>query len=136
MKEPVSVKNPMIVTSPYGDRIIEGKAQFHRGVDLRNFDRPIFAVDDSTLIRFGYGKMGEGFLVLKSKDYVFKYIHVAWVGGFTKGWDFQAGDPLGVTDLSGTKSLHLHFEVWDLAEKTTYNPCMVFDDYGLKWRLK
>ena len=41
MKEPVSVKNPMIVTSPYGDRIIEGRAQFHRGVDLRNF-RPAY----------------------------------------------------------------------------------------------
>lgn len=136
MKEPVSVKNPMIVTSPFGERTRNGNTENHRGIDLRNYDKPVFAAEDSMLVRFGTGKLGEGYAVLRSKEYIYKYIHIAWIGGFGNGWILKEGDPVGVTNLSGTKSLHLHFEVWDLNEKKAFNPCDIFDAYGLSWKAK
>ena len=126
----------MVVTSPYGPRTINGVQQFHRGVDLRNYNKPIYTVEDCTVIRMGTGAIGEGYIVTRSKRYVYKYIHVKCALALEVGDTLLEGEAIGLTNFSGTDSLHLHFEVWDLNEKKPFDPCDFFTVNKLRWRHK
>ena len=126
----------MVITSPFGERTLNGVKQYHRGVDLRNYDRPIYACEESIVLRMGTGKIGEGYIVLRSDNYIYKYIHVKPALALEIGDPLEEGTSFGVTNLSGTDSLHLHFEIWDLSEKNALDPSRIFTANKLSWRMK
>ena len=118
---------PMMVTSPYGDRIhpIIGEEEFHRGVDLRApYGSPILAPADGVVLYVGrktaYGNM---VVVLHGGGIATVYGHL-WKFAVQPYERVQKGQLLGYTGNTGfSTGPHLHFEVRQGGEPT----------YPLEW---
>ena len=156
IKPPVKRMNSQVITTPYGTRIINGKENFHNGIDLRSvrFEpgmgfvkqwglQDIQATEESEVLRFGTDKKGNDFLVVKPliSNYIeIKYIHVT-LEKFVqrKGMILNAGDKIGNTQIKGSSPAHhLHFEIWAEAGGSgiPINPLIYFDEYGIKYKIK
>jgi murein DD-endopeptidase MepM/ murein hydrolase activator NlpD len=126
------VKNP-IVTSGYGNRLLNGVKNFHDGIDFvsGSGDQTVFAVADGTVVydfdayddalRWIDQKMGAGNYVILShvfngEIFFCRYIH------------------LGGNTVSHSYGAHLHFDIYDKNWKKI-DPTPYFNgarDYGKK----
>lgn len=157
MKSPVRRKpDKMVITSPFGMRVLNGKKRLHRGIDLRTIRflkgkgyvpqwslQKIQATEKSMVLRFGTDGKGNDFIVLRPLESNFdelKFIHVT-LNDFVKekGMILEAGDPIGKTQVKGTsKAHHLHFETWQKNKDKLkpVDPILYFESLGIKYRYK
>ena len=103
----------VVMTSKFGLRTINGKEDFHPGVDLRApMGEPIYAPEQMKILRHGKGeKYGENFIVAEG-SLVYKFMHVELVNGLKDGDIVAEGTVIAKSDCSGTDAAHLHFETW------------------------
>lgn len=105
------------VTSPYGNRVIDGKPEFHSGVDYRNRiddslpGASVHAVKDGVITQVGATKNGTNYLSVTDIDGILHgYYHTSTK--LQPGTTVKAGQPIGNTDMSGrTTGPHLHYTV-------------------------
>lgn len=153
--------NPAVVTSPFGERFLQGVKQMHIGVDFKTVNnRMVRAVEDGIIKK----------VLLKDNEYpcLFKWSGTKWVsagvpkgrgwtpyvvliGKYTKnkyvykhvqaevreGQEVKAGDILAQTGNYGySMGEHLHFEYYDWLEgKNTWaapsDPIVFFRKMGI-----
>lgn len=134
------------ITSPYGDRIIGGKKQFHKGVDLRVYNfanwkkQAILFPERCRVIRIGYqAEWGWNVVVAtkseNGKDYELKFIHLE-KPDIHEGLVYDKGYALGWTTVTPYMKAHkypehLHFEVWD--QGLHIDPVWYFDERGISY---
>lgn len=134
--------DPLIITSPFGSRIDNGKKIFHPGVDLRTVNKQtgqfldIIAPENIEVLRNGIDGYGNYFLVGRPEESPFKelkFIHLdEKCLSFNKDEHIQKGSFLGHSRIGGNSKLHhLHFEVW--AEEAI-DPVKYFEFMGKKWK--
>jgi murein DD-endopeptidase MepM/ murein hydrolase activator NlpD len=101
------------ITSSYGYRVhpINGRYQFHKGIDLRARSDTVFAVLPGTVMTAAYDDLLGLFVRLDHGDFQTLYGHLSQV--FVMAGDsVSAGDPIGVSGSSGAVTgEHLHFAV-------------------------
>jgi murein DD-endopeptidase MepM/ murein hydrolase activator NlpD len=124
------------ITSPYGNRILNGKPEFHKGVDLVGLDdKTVYAPCDgvigaSTIVTSKSNKTWEwgNYVRLDTadgKDSVFM-CHLA-SRAVAKGQKVTKGQKLGVMGNTGYSfGAHTHFEVRYKGTSTSINPSTVF----------
>lgn len=119
------------VTSPYGERTLSGKTQFHSGYDLVPAGAwDICAVEDGTVVssRIVTDKKnltwqwGNYVCIKTASGQYHYYCHMA-SRAVTKGQTVKKGDKIGVMGNTGYSfGAHPHFEVRAGDGKTTLNP--------------
>lgn len=125
------------ITSPYGNRILNGKSEFHKGVDLVGIDdKTVYAPCDgvigaSTIVTTKSNKTWEwgNYIRLDTADgkYSVFMCHLA-SRAVAKGQKVTKGQKLGVMGNTGYSfGAHTHFEVRKKGTTTTVNPSDVFD---------
>ena len=119
------------VTSPYGKRILNGKANNHTGYDLvgvGNYD--VCAVEGGKVVRSRIvtdkanptWQWGNYVCILTSGGQYHYYCHLASRSVF-EGQTVKRGDKLGVMGNTGYSfGAHLHFEVRAVDGKTNISP--------------
>jgi murein DD-endopeptidase MepM/ murein hydrolase activator NlpD len=120
------------ITSPFGERVLNGVKQFHPGVDLRAPEGAnIYAPEKIKILRTGTGTVfGEHFTVAEGLDsgLVFKFMHCQFLT--RAGDEYNEGDVIAKSDCSGTTAFHLHFEVWPKdSQGWTGTPINPVDNY-------
>lgn len=124
------------ITSPYGNRILNGKAEFHKGVDLVGIDdKTVYAPCDgvigaSTIVTSKANKTWEwgNYVRLDTADgkYSAFMCHLA-SRAVAKGQKVTKGQKLGVMGNTGYSfGAHTHFEVRKKGTSTAVNPSDVF----------
>lgn len=106
-------KGAFRVTSPYGERVLNGKSEFHKGIDLVGLDSVIvYAVSDGT-VRTDFQANGAGnYVVVTMNDgrRIF-YMHLK---SFLviNGQTVKKGEALGVMGNTGNSfGAHTHLEI-------------------------
>lgn len=107
------------VTSPFGNRTLNGVTKLHRGVDLGGFPcgAPVQTPFDGTVVAAktsGMGTWGNTVCVKISDDYVTLNAHLASIA-VKENQEVKAGDIIGynggTTHVGKTYACHIHFEV-------------------------
>lgn len=119
------------LTSPYGERTLEGKRQFHSGYDLVGVGSRIVTaavggkvvqsriVTDKSNATWQWGN----YVCIKGEDGRYYYYCHLSSRSVAKGQTVNAGDKLGVMGNTGYSfGAHLHFEVRESDGKTTVPP--------------
>lgn len=116
--ESLPVNAPLRITSGYGERTIDGKKEFHKGVDLgRNKEvnevAAILAVKDGTVIRNVWNNARGWLVVVEHADgYTTLYQHLREASPKNPGTKVRAGEVIGVMGSTGySTGVHLHFEL-------------------------
>ena len=119
------------LTSPYGSRTLNGKANFHAGYDLVGIgSRTVVAAVGGTVVvsRIIADKSNRtwewgNYICVRGDDgRQYYYCHLA-SRAVAKGARINAGDKLGVMGSTGYAfGAHLHFEVREADGRTTVNP--------------
>lgn len=125
------VKNP-IITSPFGKRILQGKEQFHDGIDFISGDdaREVFSIGSGRVVmafknyveadrwKLGGPSSGGNYVITREtidgKDYYLKYLHL--IENYVKeNVDISASYLLGkFADVGYSFGPHVHVSVYDL----------------------
>lgn len=122
------------ITSPYGNRILNGKPEFHKGVDLVGIDdKTVYAPCDgiigtSTRVYVGATAEWGNYIRLDSADgkYSIFMCHLK-SRAVVKGQKVAKGQKLGVMGSTGKSTgAHTHFEVRKKGTSTAVNPSDVF----------
>lgn len=122
------------ITSPYGNRILNGKTEFHKGVDLVGIDdKTVYAPCDgiigtSTRVYVGATAEWGNYIRLDSADgkYSIFMCHLK-SRAVVKGQKVTKGQKLGVMGSTGKSTgPHTHFEVRKKGTSTAVNPSDVF----------
>ncbi len=124
------------ITSPYGNRILNGKTEFHKGIDLVGLDdKTVYAPCDgvigaSTIVTSKSNKTWEwgNYIRLDTADgkYSVFMCHLA-SRAVAKGQKVTKGQKLGVMGNTGYSfGAHTHFEVRKKGTSTAVNPSDVF----------
>ena len=118
------------LTSPFGDRVLNGKKEFHKGYDLVGVDsKVVIAAAGGTVIRSRMitdksnrtWEFGNYVCIYGDDGRYYYYCHLA-SRAVSCGQRVQAGDKLGVMGATGYAfGAHLHFEIRD-AEGTSICP--------------
>lgn len=112
------------VTSPYGWRTLNGRREFHTGIDIvKNHKDPIYAFTDGEVIYAGEGMTGTGFggygnvvAIKDSNNCLQLYAHLDSVV-VKKGAMVDKGQFIGRQGTTGRSTgSHLHFEVRKVSE--------------------
>jgi len=100
-----------VVTSRYGDRILNGKPDFHSGVDLRaRLGEPITAPPDGTVVGVYSNDLGGNQIKIEHADgSVTGYAHTLAAPNVRVGGFVAQGQIIGTSDGSGEGAPHLHF---------------------------
>ena len=118
------------ITSPYGNRILNGKPEFHKGVDLVGIDdKTVYAPCDgiigtSTRVHVGATAEWGNYIRLDSADgkYSIFMCHLK-SRAVVKGQKVTKGQKLGVMGSTGKSTgAHTHFEVRKYGTSTKENP--------------
>lgn len=133
------------ITSPYGNRILNGKPEFHKGVDLVGIDdKTVYAPCDgvigtSTRVYVGATAEWGNYIRLDSADekYSIFMCHLK-SRAVVKGQKVTKGQKLGVMGNTGKSTgPHLHLEIRLKGTSTTVDPFAffsipnkVFDSYN------
>lgn len=102
------------ITSGYGWRKLNGKDDFHTGVDFVGSEE-ILAIADGKVVSASFDKIGGNFVVILHDDgYASCYFHLDSYS-VNKGDTVVQGEQIGVMGEtgSGAMGVHLHFEVRD-----------------------
>lgn len=130
------VKPPYTITSPYGQRTINGKPQFHKGIDYVNGDSPknyhkdksVIAICDGICVfdfdsyddkkRWNDPEHSAGNMVvlehvIDDKKYFIRYLHLAKNNVKLKQ-KVKKGDVIGEYGDAGISyGAHVHIDMWD-----------------------
>ena len=134
----------MIIVSPFGPRVRDGKEEFHWGVDLRSWNliswRRLLVVahEPMEVLRIWKDGWGTGFSVrpMTTAYDEFKYIHIEPTANVKKGALLNPGDHLGVSQAVPIKKWqeHIHFEVVKTGEKI--DPVSLFQTCAMNFEVK
>ena len=122
------------ITSPYGNRVLNDKTEFHKGVDLVGIDdKTVYAPCDgiigtSTRVYVGATAEWGNYIRLDSADgkYSIFMCHLK-SRAVVKGQKVAKGQKLGVMGSTGKSTgAHTHFEVRKKGTSTAVNPSDVF----------
>ena len=124
------VKNARL-TSKFGWRTIQGKKEWHQGIDLASTGKvPIYASADGAVIRAGtlgtYGKVVMIQHSINGKRYDTNYAHLDSVS-VKVGQKVKAGQQIGIMGNTGRSfGVHLHFEIhngpWKSGQPNAVDP--------------
>lgn len=133
------------ITSKYGFRILNGKPQFHNGIDLISidFNNSVYSIFDGKVVydfdnyihelRFLHRKhSGGNYVIIQSiidnELYFLKYLHLK--ENYVKlNEQVKAGDRIGVYDDVGYSfGAHLHLSIYD-HKWNIINPMKVLKKY-------
>ncbi|MBC1920472.1 peptidoglycan DD-metalloendopeptidase family protein [Listeria booriae] len=117
--------NPLRITDRFGSRVLNGKAQFHKGLDLggiKGQNTNIIASKSGVVVFSSFGNYGDGSgfggygqcVVIKHSDNEFTlYGHMVAGSQKVKVFDqVKQGQILGIMGQTGNAfGVHLHFEV-------------------------
>jgi len=130
------------ITSGFGWRHLNGKKEFHKGVDVGAYlGTKILAAHSGHVFKFGEDNDAGKYIAIESEDgnYRTYYLHL---GGrpreFLKlGSNIKQGDIIGWVGATGySTGVHLHFELRykeeDGTEFKSINPMPFLTDYELK----
>lgn len=122
------------LTSPYGDRVLNGVRGFHAGYDL-------VGVGSQTVVAAVGGRVAVSRIVTDRSNRTWEWGNYVCVQGedgrqyyychlasraVSKGAVVKAGDKLGVMGSTGyTFGAHLHFEVREADGRTTVDPAKI-----------
>jgi murein DD-endopeptidase MepM/ murein hydrolase activator NlpD len=114
----------LVVTSPYGPRVVRGKFGVHRGIDLRaRIGTPLAAVGSGVVSKTHRTKKGGLSVVVQLDDgWRAGYAHMSRVD-VAAGARIHAGARIGLSGDTGTEGApHLHFELRDPKSKALVDP--------------
>lgn len=124
------------ITSPYGNRTLNGSKDWHNGYDMVGVGtRNVVAVADGTVIRsriitdksnltWQWGN----YICIKTKDNQYHYYCHLASRAVTEGQQVKAGEFIGVMGNTGYSfGAHLHFEVRKSDARTSICPEEVLD---------
>lgn len=125
------LKGNIGVTSPYGNRtgIFAGR---HLGMDLVSNDKNIYATGDGVVTRANTETLGGKVIEIThttsdGKRYISQYGHLSQFL-VSVGDRVKAGEIIGIMgDTGKTSGVHLHFQMWNVDTKETYNPANLFN---------
>ena len=126
-------KGKFKVTSPRGNRVLGGKAEFHKGIDLVGLDdTTVYSVSDGT-VRTAYQGNGAGYYVVVTMAdgrRVF-YMHLKKDSFKVKTGDkVTVGQPIGIMGSTGASTgAHTHLEL--RPKGTTTESLDIIDFTGL-----
>lgn len=128
-KLPIPIAEPLL-TSGYGNRIIDGKTQFHFGVDYVNKPRNntrIYAVDNmKTLDVYQTPSSGNTieFIYESYPEYIIRFMHLH---DLPIKRDYKKGEIIGNYGNTGfSRGAHLHIDVKKVGSSQFINPNEVF----------
>ncbi|MET1257558.1 M23 family metallopeptidase [Aliikangiella maris] len=100
--------NNSVVTSNWGPRTLNGKPDFHKGVDIRAANgEPIYSVSGGKVISTkGYGNINQVF-IRDDAGGVHGYANVG--ATVSVGDSVYPGQIIATSDGSGTSAAHLHY---------------------------
>ncbi len=114
---------PLIVTSPFGRRSVDGGSTNHKAIDLRAaIGTPVYATADGVVSRVAYqaennGNFGCGkYIEIKhTNGYKTQYCHLS-EQLVTAGQNVSAGQMIGKSGNTGGTNMapHLHYMVYDM----------------------
>jgi len=109
-KYPAPLKD-VVITSPYGPRVVGGAVQQHNGVDLRAaVGTPVYAVADG-VATWGANDRSGNYLLIQSGDLTFGYAHLSRFD-VAQGERVTKGQQVALSGNTGnTRGAHLHFTV-------------------------
>lgn len=126
----IPFKGKYKITSPYGERILNGEKQNHKGIDLVGVDDiTVYAclggevvtstiITDKNNLTWQWGN----YVCIKADDGTYHYYCHLKSRSVKKGERINAGDKIGVMGNTGYSfGSHLHFEVRENDRKTTVN---------------
>jgi len=137
------VKDPYIITSPYGDRTLKGKKQFHSGLDFisETNENTVFAIYDGwvTYDQDNYDESlrwvdrhhsGGNMVIIKHRindvSYYARYLHLL-DNYIKKDQPVKAGQKIGVyADVGISYGAHLHLDLYTLNWKKI-DPTFLFE---------
>jgi murein DD-endopeptidase MepM/ murein hydrolase activator NlpD len=108
--EPLHI--PLHVVSPYGWRTLNGKPDFHTGVDYRApVGTPVFSAESGT-VALAYSSASAGNVIVVQNPFGGDSIYMHLSGfGVSKGQSVGAGTQIGKSGNTGhSTGPHLHFE--------------------------
>jgi murein DD-endopeptidase MepM/ murein hydrolase activator NlpD len=134
--------DPLIITSPYGERIRNGKKEFHPGVDLKVVDKEwnpfsITAPESMIITRVDLDPNWGHFIEAKADkpedDFYnsFRFFHLVPHVDVAVDQLFDEGVVIGMPE-SGWVPLHLHFEVKKNGK--TIDPKLYFNLKGVEYK--
>lgn len=115
---PVESRGNTKLSSPYGERVIDGKEDYHRGHDYTGQGgiTPVVAAANGKITKSGWMARGGGYSVIIKHDYdnmVTRYLHM-YEGSLTKneGDRVKMGEVIGMVGSTGfSTGDHLHFDI-------------------------
>lgn len=122
------VKNP-VVTSPYGDRVLNGAAEFHPGVDyISNRNANVYAMDDGevTTDKDNYDEAKRwlkdtsdslgNVVIIRHGDYYVRYCHL--ISNYVScGEKVKQGQLIGIYGNVGFSfGAHIHVDAWTVPD--------------------
>jgi len=105
--------NAMRINSGFGKRThpVTHKKDFHKGIDLRARNEPVYAFFFGTVSEVGYNRILGKFIRIKQNGLECIYGHLS-ILLVSKGDDVQCGDVVAVTGSTGrVTGEHLHFSI-------------------------
>jgi murein DD-endopeptidase MepM/ murein hydrolase activator NlpD len=126
----MKIINNIKITSPYGDRILNGQKQFHDGIDFisKDGDRSVYCPVDGVCCfdfddyedrkRWTDNKhSGGNYTIIQTKIddeiYYFKFLHLV-ENYITKGQVIKAGQKIGkYADVGYSFGAHLHLSIYN-----------------------
>lgn len=111
-------KKEIVVNSKYGSRVRNKKTEFHPGIDMLVYKRPVHAVADGKVVYAQFNNGGYGNLVkIKHPNQLYTwYAHMSQLN-VKSGQEVTKDTQIGVSGNTGLhtgpsdKGYHLHFEV-------------------------
>lgn len=102
------------ISSPYGDRLINGIKQFHKGYDISSkTNNKILNIETGLIVVKGFSKDFGNRIYIKCKDYYIIYAHMdRFINNKNVGDVIMVGEEIGImgeTGLSFGKHLHIEF---------------------------
>lgn len=123
MRHPV---NNHIITSKYGERVLNGVKEFHPGVDYVGEAKLVYAMEDGkvTTDKDNYDESKRwnkdmpdslgNVVIIQHGDYYVRYCHLA-TNNVSVGDTVKRGDKIGVYgDVGYSFGAHLHVDAWTL----------------------
>lgn len=118
------LKNNIIITSPFGPRILNKKREFHRGIDFlasREYEDTVYSVFCGKVRFTGYfDDFGKVIVIRHYNGSETLYAHLDKIL-VTNNQEIQVGTPIGIGGNTGRSTgAHLHFEIQ--YRKNPFNP--------------
>jgi murein DD-endopeptidase MepM/ murein hydrolase activator NlpD len=114
--------NDIIITSEYGNRLLNGRWQFHHGIDfLTLFNLNVYSSSSGIVKDIFYNSIYGLTIQIESDKYVITYSHLEMVK-VKKGQVVSKSDLIGIVGETGeTTGLHLHYAIQEKINGELYS---------------